>query len=768
MAVVRPLLPLKGALLNGIALDGAPFSWEVFGRAWLGNLWSVLVAVLVLASAWGWGWAVLRWMKKGGERPVTTMIGLGLGVLALTVMGSGLAGILFPTPVLAAALAGWAFLVAGGIRDARAGFPPGTGAYLRSRPALPWLLALGAMAVLCAGMGLGPEGGWDAVYYHLRLPKLYCLAHRIYFVPYLTPSHYPQNIEALYALGWLFGGEGPAKAVNLSFWFLAGCAVWRLASPLGARPALRATALALTMPIAGVLASENYVDLGLTFLGLAGLAEILAGRTAVAGVLLGFAMGAKYTAVAGFAAGAVVVLAGGSGGIRPLARLAVGALLPLLPWLVKNALFTGDPAAPFLSRYLSPLAWAGGISQEPLRAVHGLIPRTPGSALHSLATGLWGFLRNDMFGVFPPFVMGMFPALLWSGGTPRARALRVYTLAFTVIILVLAPDGRYWQPASFVLCVCIAAAWEGLGGRVAGPVLAGLAGLSTLLGVAYHFGIMNANLPGVFGVTLGLRTRDSYYARWRMPRGFWASVSRINSTVPPGERVAVISEVQAYLVDREAIFDSDAPGAKRWVDNLALACRSATDWERRFRRWNCRTVLYLPNRAAAVANPREWTVKETRLFADFWNSRARTSFLSGDCVVYTLAPRDKSALQLDLPAGQERWLVAMKSAEHSPDRCAGIYRAALASGAESGRLHQVFGGLMIDARRHKEAVAALRKSLAIAPFNADAWYWLAGTLMDGRRFREAREALEKAVGLNPGHDLRVPIERGLSAAGGVR
>ena len=72
----------------------------------------------------------------------------------------------------------------------------------------------------------------------------------------------------------------------------------------------------------------------------------------VAGLLTGFAYGIEYTGVFALPLGLTEFLWPAASPRRRLAnalRFVVPALLMMLPWLLKNLAFTGNPLAPFLN-----------------------------------------------------------------------------------------------------------------------------------------------------------------------------------------------------------------------------------------------------------------------------------------------------------------------------------------------------------------------------------------------------------------------------------
>lgn len=711
------------AKLAHYRLDG--LSLATFGGVWAGHLLHVFAAGLVLAGSAGWGARASSWLsRRNGFRPVEA-VGIGLGLSGLAALGSGLCGLNLPLlPLL--------FLPAGVILclKRRSSWKAAI-LVLRSvlRPADlsgRWIGAsLIGMGLVCLVVSLGPENGWDPAYYHLRLPRLYALHHKITFIAYIYPSHYPQTVEMLYGLGWLLGGEGAAKLVNWSLWALAGGAVHALARPLGGRIALRSTALALTLPLAGTLASENYIDLGLTAFELLALAAALGGRFATAGILLGFAMGTKYTGILAAVALALAVRRSGWP-LRRLAGLAAISALPVLPWLAKNAVFTGDPVAPFFYPQLGRLEWANGISQSAQSLViPNLLPKTWAERGAALLLGPWWFLKAGAFAVFTPFVIGSLPLLAW-GWPGRAQAIRIYALTGTALCLLLAPDGRYWQPFAFALCVLGAAAWDSAESHPAPTgkaalgiraMTASVAWLSIVIGPLYHLVDMQRMFTP-FGTVLGIESREHFTSRLAQPSPWYSVAVRwTNRNIPKGERVAVISDVQAYHFDHDAIFDCDAPRSRRWIRNLLERTDTDDDLDRQFRQWNCRTVFYIRGKAQAYAkNANEaWDRKEATRIAGWWNRRAKRIFHRGQMSIYDLgAKRTKPEVQLDLPVAQE--LASNRLvAEDSIEGRTGAWQEALAAGAESGMLAAAYAEAQLDGGAVHEALAAAKRAAVIAP-----------------------------------------------------
>ena len=77
---------------------------------------------------------------------------------------------------------------------------------------------------------LGPELGFDALWYHLTLPKLYLENHSVFYVPggLLYYSVMPKLTEMLYVGALALNGETLAKLTHFSFGLLSSIALYKL------------------------------------------------------------------------------------------------------------------------------------------------------------------------------------------------------------------------------------------------------------------------------------------------------------------------------------------------------------------------------------------------------------------------------------------------------------------------------------------------------------------------------------------------------------
>lgn len=75
-----------------------------------------------------------------------------------------------------------------------------------------------------------PELGFDALWYHLTLPKIYLIYHRIVHIPgsLLYYSDIPRLTEMIYTSALTFGNETIPKSIHFTFGILSSIAIYRI------------------------------------------------------------------------------------------------------------------------------------------------------------------------------------------------------------------------------------------------------------------------------------------------------------------------------------------------------------------------------------------------------------------------------------------------------------------------------------------------------------------------------------------------------------
>ena len=379
----------------------------------------------------------------------------------------------------------------------------------------PWM-AITIGAVLYAGFcALAPETEYDALWYHLDLPRRWLAAGH--------PVDDVNEYVSLYPLGWdlLFGAalalDGPIAAKLLHWLALPACA---LIAALLARTVDRRTspwmagAIFVTAPIVFWEATTAYVDLALTlYLGAAVYALLRADDTAdpgwliVAGLQLGFACATKHLGLVALAA-IVPLLAwsrlrmqpGGEewagrarAAVQAVAVVTVLALLVPLPWYVRAWKASGNPVFPDMYRVFGaepPERW-DALTERGLQQFKDHFGR-PRTAAHLLALP-WDITIHaaQYGGTLGPLLLAGLPAMILAAAR-RRRASALLAASAIYCAVWASPLSSYqmrflvpvWPPCAAALAVGIRLVLDRLHAR------AGRTGLLAILVL-----ILVASLP---------------------------------------------------------------------------------------------------------------------------------------------------------------------------------------------------------------------------------------------------------------------------------
>ncbi len=374
---------------------------------------------------------------------------LGVGTLSLITLGLGAAGLLTRTSAIG--LAG-GLCVAGLVRlaiDLRpfVGRKPDP-----SRPADPmvwlWLLATPFAVVLVLSASLPPgilwqeeAGGYDILEYHLAVPKTFHDRGRITFLPTNVYGNFPMNYEMLALDVMTLNGDAiaaafMAKAVNVGLAALFVAAAWLAGRTFSPRAGVVAGVLAGTLPWVTYLAGIAYVEIGMLATGMTALAATLrAGRSvtprrwyALAGLLAGLACGFKYPAVPSIllpvAAVALIQRHRLTMRLTGAALVLACGLMSFSPWLIRNAVNTGNPVFPL---GYSVFGAKGGTWDAELDARWQRAHGAPDQPWTASARTAWGYTIGDFR--MGPFLIGL--AVL-GAATRRDRV----TLAMAIVLMI--------------------------------------------------------------------------------------------------------------------------------------------------------------------------------------------------------------------------------------------------------------------------------------------------------------------------------------------
>lgn len=532
------------------------------------TLGDVAVIGLLLALSAAIGHRLLRAFRfESALEALGLCTGFGLGALGFGGLGLAAVGLAQPLVFWACLILGLSILHRDVLAPAQTlrsvGLPRGTrGERLL---ALFVILNLG-IALLFA---LTPPTGWDALAYHLPLPKSILASGHLPPPSDNLPFQYPALVEMLFLIA--LGLKGDAVAQGLHWAFLGLTLVLMLAFSkqyLTWRVGWLAVALLGAVPSILLLSTYAYNDLALMFFVFASFywtrRALESGQVRdflLAGALAGMAMGEKYTAViVPFALGALVLFrsrvpTGRS--VRDALLLGTSALALAAPWLVRNALTVGNPVYPFIWQ---GLYWDEFRTLWITRFGSGLASVTWELVAVPWTITVQGFQGGTFDATIGPFLLAFLPFCLLRANPERSRAAR--TIAYVALVLFgfwlmgVAQSNLLWQtrflfPAFPFFALLAAEGWDRLGQlsvpqfslqRFAGLVLALALSLNLLSNILVT--VRNRQLD----VLVGLETRQEFLARNLGTH--YAAAQWINANLPDNARVVSLWEPRVYFIER--------------------------------------------------------------------------------------------------------------------------------------------------------------------------------------------------------------------------
>jgi hypothetical protein len=366
--VVQKISDRLGVLVVGavcLGIIGHILRWRPFGSWALVN--EIAAPALIIACGFGLGSCLLHMTgiadRLDNLERVVHALAVGFGSLVLGVLSLGLAGFLNRVTVLG-------LLVTAAIvslfrwRQLREDLSAGMKA-LKAELSTPGHAVLGVVVVAALlvpfAASVLPEAFYDSLLYHLEAPEIWLEHGRLAAVPTNLHLNYPVNTSALYLATRCLAPSVSAGTLHWFFLVASALALISMAKPAGRGIGVMAAALFVITPSTLEVAGYAAADLSTTFWCLAAFAAWLRwveqrapGLLVLVGCELGFAVGAKYTAIL-VAVIPVLVMTllvphGRTlvGRLRHASLIGLAALVCFSPWLIRNGFETGNPLYPYI------------------------------------------------------------------------------------------------------------------------------------------------------------------------------------------------------------------------------------------------------------------------------------------------------------------------------------------------------------------------------------------------------------------------------------
>lgn len=230
---------------------------------------------------------------------------------------------------------------------------------IKREPFLKFLIILIVLQAVVNFIGaLGPELGFDALWYHLTIPKIYLENHSIFYIPggLFYYSAMPKLTEMLYITGLAFGNEIIAKIVHFSFGILSMLALYRVSRKFLTKTfSLLVLVLFYSNLVVSWMSITAYIDLARTFFEIMALWGFLEWQEKKkpkwlieSAVMLGLAISTKLLSLGSLLIFTLLIIIYARK-ITNILTYCFFALLIPLPWFIFSVIHTGNPVYPFFT-----------------------------------------------------------------------------------------------------------------------------------------------------------------------------------------------------------------------------------------------------------------------------------------------------------------------------------------------------------------------------------------------------------------------------------
>lgn len=229
-----------------------------------------------------------------------------------------------------------------------------------------FLILIFILALINLLGALGPELSFDALWYHLTIPKEFISNGRIFYIPgnLLYYSAMPMFVHMLYVPGLLLGGEILPKLTHFLFGILILIVIYKFARVyLNKTYSLLAALIFYSNLVVGWLSITAFVDLPRAFFEIYSLyLFILFNRTGrnkylyQSAFVLGLAISTKILSLPTllFYILALTFLKKRNERVNQIIAFTGIVMVVIMPWLTFSYINTGNPIFPVFSQYYSP------------------------------------------------------------------------------------------------------------------------------------------------------------------------------------------------------------------------------------------------------------------------------------------------------------------------------------------------------------------------------------------------------------------------------
>jgi len=283
---------------------------------------------------------------------------------------------------------------------------------------LLWLIIIQCLVNLIGA--LGPEIGFDALWYHLSLPKIWLQNHSIFFIPgaQFKYSVMPMLTEMFY---FIF----PGKLIHYLFGILSLIVTYKISK------SLLAVLILSSNLVFGWQSTSAYVDLSRTFFEILALYLFIDNKIYKSAIVLGLAASTKLLAFGSLPIFWILIWLK-TKNIKSIILYSFFILLTVSPWLLRAYLSTGNPIYPFFTSLYTDTH----ISLDPQNLLN-LLTRSsdPVNPIYLITLVLLPFIKIENKRTLFLILYSLFSLIVWvlTPNTGGGRFILPYLPALSIV-----------------------------------------------------------------------------------------------------------------------------------------------------------------------------------------------------------------------------------------------------------------------------------------------------------------------------------------------
>lgn len=409
---------------------------------------------------------------------------------------------------------------------------------------------------------LGPELSFDALWYHLTLPKIYLANQAITHIPggLLYYSEFPRLTEMLYTIALSITDERGAKFIHFSFGLLSMLIIYKLTKKhVSYKFALAASLSFYSTLVVGWLSTTAYVDLGRTFFEVLTFASFLSWWKSqnnkdiiLAGISLGLAFSVKSLSLGSLPIYLALICmkfikSKRKKSITTAAIIFITlSIVTALPWYLLAFLNTGHPFYPIGA---------------------GILGKSEGLTTFSIPgflTDGWNLILNPDDPISPVFLIFL-PVLLY--GWKRLKREYLPIPAFCLLsyfVWYLTPHtggGRFFLPYVPMLSILLAITIEKLESRMLKNIYFIIVIFITIL----HLGVRSVSNAKYLPLVFKKETKENFLAK-NLPFStnvFVDTDDYFKKTIKENDLVLIFGTHNLFYVNFPFVHESWAKGDEK-------------------------------------------------------------------------------------------------------------------------------------------------------------------------------------------------------------